>query len=83
MDKIATVFRSRNCKVGKQLVDALRASDIDQEQLQVCYIGEQAAISTFFRVVESPTVLLFENGEETVRHEGHIPPAVIIDFLKS
>jgi thioredoxin-like negative regulator of GroEL len=82
-DKIATVFRTRNCKEGKKITEALRVADIDQEQLQVVYIGEQPAIATFFRVLESPTVLLFEDGEETVRHEGKIPPKVILDFLTS
>jgi thioredoxin-like negative regulator of GroEL len=80
-DKIVTIFRTRQCKISRALVEELHKSFIDQEQLQVVYIQDQPDISTFYRIKASPTVLLFADTEETERHEGEVPASVILDFL--
>jgi thioredoxin-like negative regulator of GroEL len=82
-DKIVTVFRTKQCKNGKSLTEAVRSLPINQESIQVVYINEEPAISTFFRIIESPTVLMFEDGEEIVRHEGAVPPEIILTFLNN
>jgi thioredoxin-like negative regulator of GroEL len=80
-DKIVTIFRTKQCRYGKQLTEAVRALPLNQESIQVVYINEEPDIATFFRIYESPTVLLFEDGEETVRHEGVVPVSFITAFL--
>lgn len=80
-DKIITIFRTRQCKISKALIEELNKSSIDLEQLQVVYIQDQPDISTFYRIKVSPTVLLFADAEETERHEGEVPASVILDFL--
>ena len=80
-DKITTIFRTRQCKISKALIEELNKSSINLEQIQVVYIQEQPDIATFFRIKASPTVLLFEDGEETERHGGEVPASVILDFL--
>jgi thioredoxin-like negative regulator of GroEL len=82
-DKIVTIFRTKQCKNGKALTEAVRLLPVDQESVQVVYVNEEPAIATFFRIIESPTVLMFEDGEETVRHEGAVPPEIILAFLNS
>jgi thioredoxin-like negative regulator of GroEL len=82
-DKIVTIFRTKHCKNGKSLTETVRALPINQESIQVVYISEEPAIASFFRIIESPTVLMFEDGEETVRHEGVVPPEIILAFLNN
>jgi thioredoxin-like negative regulator of GroEL len=69
-EKVVTIFRTKQCQHGKKLREALQHEDVNQEAVQVVYISESSEISTFFRVYSSPTVLLFEDGEEVVRYEG-------------
>lgn len=85
MEKVITIFRTKQCKQGKALREVLNHEDIDQDCVQVVYINESPAIATFFGVTKSPTVLLFEEGEEIERYEGDEirthTVATIFDFL--
>lgn len=69
-EKIVTIFRTKQCKQGKSLTSAVRALGVDQEAVQVVYMGDSPEISTFFRVYESPTILLFNHTEEVIRYTG-------------
>jgi thioredoxin-like negative regulator of GroEL len=81
-EKVITIFHTEHCKQGNDLVSYLLShQDIDPEKVQVILINESPEMSTFFRVMESPTVLMFEDGEETVRYEGVVPPEFILAFL--
>ena len=82
-EKVVTIFRTKQCQQGKKLREALEHEDIDQEQVQVVYINESPEISTFFGIKVSPTMLLFEDGEETERHEGNVSPSIPFNFLVS
>jgi thioredoxin-like negative regulator of GroEL len=80
-EKIVTIFRTKQCQQGKKIREALQHEDIDQETVQVVFINDSPEMSTFFGIKVSPTVLLFEDGEETERHEGHVTPDIPFNFL--
>jgi thioredoxin-like negative regulator of GroEL len=80
-EKVVTIFRTKQCQQSRKIREALQHEDIDQESIQVVYINESPEISTFFGIRVSPTVLLFEDGEETERHEGNVPPSIPFNFL--
>jgi thioredoxin-like negative regulator of GroEL len=80
-EKVVTIFRTKQCQHGKKLREALQHEDVDQEAVQVVYINDSPEISTFFGIKVSPTVILFEDGEEAERHEGDVPLSVPFNFL--
>lgn len=84
-DKIITIFRTARCKESLKLLESIALyAQIDKESIQEIVIKESPAIATFFRIVDSPTVLLFEDGEEIVRLENcknNVMFKVIVDFF--
>ena len=81
-NKVVTIFRNLHCRKSLDLVRQLESTNIDADSYQVINIGESPDISTFFRVHHSPTVLLFEDGEEVLRYnDSDISNATILDTI--
>lgn len=81
-NKVVTIFRNLHCRKSLDLVRELESTNIDADSYQVINISESPDISTFFRVHHSPTVLLFEDGEEVLRYnDDGISNATILDTI--
>ena len=82
-EKVLTVFRTKSSKEGKVASDLVRNSNLglDADCIQTVYIEEQPAIATFFRILVSPTLILFEEGEEQRRYEGLISLPSLREFI--
>lgn len=81
-EKVVTIFRNLHCRKSLDLIRELEITNIDEDSLQVINISDSPDISTFFRVHHSPTVLLFEEGEEVLRYsDDTISTKIILDTI--
>lgn len=81
-EKVVTIFRKKRSAEMDKLHEGLLGYGVDSECIQTIINKEAPDITTFFRVYDLPTVLLFSDGEEVKRLVGkEIEVSTILEFL--
>lgn len=72
------------CRIVGPIIEEL-SEEIDESKLKIgkLNVDENAHISTDFRVLSIPTMIVFQNGQEIDRIVGAMPKEALVEKLKS